>query len=76
MTALFSWKARPPKPKRQEGQSRVVRRLLLLPKKLGDEWRWLGVELIYQVCMKRYVPFRSIPGGYVTLVFVDSRWAV
>jgi hypothetical protein len=74
MTALFSWKARPPKQKKELGQTRVVRKLLLMPKKLGGEWRWLGVEVIRQYCVQRWVSFHDLSGGYYTLVFVDREW--
>lgn len=43
--ALFSWPARP---RAKVGDTRVVVRFLLLPKKLDNEWRWLGFECIAQ----------------------------
>lgn len=48
MAAAFHWpeRAKPARPK--VGDMRVVVRFLLLPKKLGGEWRWLGFECIAQ----------------------------
>jgi hypothetical protein len=46
--AMFSWAAQPARPRAKVGDTRVVVRFLLLPKKLGGEWRWLGFECIAQ----------------------------
>lgn len=45
MTALFRWQKRP---EPREHQMRVIRKILIFPKCLGREWRWLGREEIRQ----------------------------
>lgn len=42
------WEARKAWGGAEIGDTRVRRKFLLLPKRLGDEWRWLGVESIVQ----------------------------
>jgi hypothetical protein len=45
MSAMFSWKARRvPK----DGELRVVRKFLWRPRRINNEWRWLGCEQITQ----------------------------
>lgn len=44
----FRWSERSKLSGLEVGDMRVVVRFLLLPKKLGGEWRWLGFECIAQ----------------------------
>lgn len=44
-----AWSTRP-----VAGDTRVVSKFLLLPKKLGDEWRWLETTKIEEKAYKQH----------------------
>ena len=46
--SLFRWPKREPWGGANVGDRRVVTRILILPKCLSGEWRWLGVERVVQ----------------------------
>lgn len=48
MTCLFQWPAKAKAAGPALGDRRVRTKLVILPKKLGNEWRWLGVEPVWQ----------------------------
>jgi len=48
----------------KEGDCRTVRRFLLLPKKIGDEWRWLETATWTEECIE----------VFGTTVRMKKRW--
>jgi hypothetical protein len=74
MTALFKWNARPPHRAPKVGDTRTVRKFLLLPRCIGMEWRWLGMEAIdQQAFMERSFPPTWPP--MQVLKWRNIRWA-
>lgn len=73
MGSLFTW-AVCPKHQPRVGDVREITRLILLPKKLCNEWRWLGRERIVQ----HFREWTEMdPEGYPLQGsgWVDVRWA-
>ncbi len=66
-----------PKPAHKEGDTRIVRRFLLLPRKLKGEWRWMKWAHIWQVCRRVHHLYPDTPpecqGTF--LRWCNAEWA-
>lgn len=73
--ALFSWKRKRPPSKYDK---RVIRRFLLVPRCINDEYRWLGLEYIEQVfVVKEDLVYDPCGGHDVTIrKWVDHAWVI
>jgi hypothetical protein len=74
MSAMFAWPERISRPSPKVGDRRTVNRLLVLPKKLQREWRWLGLEQIVQ----EFQRYRACPPEMKAMDVVGWRdicWA-
>ena len=69
--SLFVWQDSK-KPDPVKGQKRIVLRLILSPRLIAGEWRWLGLEYIeqeYQV--EESLDYDQCGGLYTT---TNSKW--
>jgi len=72
--ALFQWTTKP-WGGAEIGDKRRVLKWVLLPKKLGDEWRWLGLECIEQEHMRWIAHSPAVPRGVSVRGWRDVAWA-
>jgi len=65
-----------PQTQPKEGDARTKSGFLLLPKKIGNEWRWLEYASWKQVCIKRHslVPERGYSPGQYHLTWASTEW--
>ena len=42
------------RPRPKDGEARTITKFLWIPKKINNEWRWLGVESYRQLYAKEY----------------------
>ena len=61
----------------EEGEERVKSGFLFLPKKLGNEWRWLERAKWKQICMRLgdISPGACYSPGQTNLAWVSTEWA-
>lgn len=75
MAALFRWPVRARWGGHEIGDARTVTKLLLLPKCLGNEWRWLGFERVIQ----RHETWKTVSPGspcpFSVRGWRDKAWA-
>jgi hypothetical protein len=69
------WKQKPHPVAPCLGAKRVVSRLLILPRLLGGEWRWLEMADIEQETVSRIFSDPEGIAKWEGLAWVDSRWA-
>ena len=72
--ALFRWIDKP-WGGAEIGDKRRVCKWVLLPKKLGDEWRWLGYECIEQEHTRWTQISPAFPRPTTVRGWRDMRWA-
>lgn len=60
----------------QEGETRICKAYLWLPKRIGDEWRWLETATWRQEyrALHVLVPERNCLNSWTTLHWVDTEW--
>lgn len=73
--ALFRWSARKPWGGAEIGDRRIVRKILLLPKCLGGEWRWMGMERVVQEHRRWMTVSPSMPRPFQVRGWRDIEWA-
>jgi len=76
MTAIFRWPKGKPWGGAEIGDKRTVWRLLVLPKCLGDEWRWLGWEQVVQEQRSWMAISPRSPRQFPVRGWRDHSWAV
>ncbi len=63
-----------PKPQPHEGDTRIVRKFLLLPRKLQGEWRWLESTYIKQERRLRTAMIEGSSGRATCLAWASVAW--
>lgn len=68
------WKVRS-KEEPELGETRLIRKFLLFPKRINDEWRWLERALIYQKYISRRALIPEVRHPIYIKCWRDSSWA-